>query len=142
MTAKIDVSFLSGRLAKDKEGRNYYFAGDSEHVFLFATKNELNDELKKIMDYSYSVSDIKPVSYKVMGITKEIPEELRKIVLEAYNKLFENEKIEDVQLENYIGEYYLDETNIIDSTENIKLILLIISVVLMIISVVLVILTI
>ena len=142
MAAKIDVSFLSGRLAKDKEGRSYYFAGDEENLFLYATKNDLNDSLKSIMDYSYSVTDVKPESYRVCGITREIPEELKTIVYEAYNKLFSDEQIQEYELDSYIGQYYLDEENLLDETENIKLIILIVSVILMILSAVVIIVTI
>ncbi|MBR1884275.1 MAG: hypothetical protein IJ809_05015 [Clostridia bacterium] len=134
MLAKVDVSFISGKIATDKTGKSYYLIGDEDHIYLYATEKQLNSDLEEIKKYSYSVIDEKPQSYRVEGVTHYIPEELKKITLEAYNKLFTENTIEDITFEHYFGEVYLEDEIVTDNLESFKFMLFIISFALVLIS--------
>lgn len=124
MPAKIDVSFLSGKICT-KGNESFYLAGDKEHIFVFSTTTTLNPELEKIKKYSYSVIDTKPENYRVIGESILIEDGLKEIALKAYNELFKENNIKSEQFEEYFGEYYLKDVEVYDNTESLKHILFI-----------------
>ena len=50
MPAKVDVSFISGKIASSKDGKSFYLIGDSDHIYLYATDKELNNSLEEIFN--------------------------------------------------------------------------------------------
>lgn len=122
MFCKIDVSFITGKIATRGED-SFYLAGDEENIYIIATKNPLPKELEDIKAYSYMVTDEKPKSYKIQGISYEIESDLKDIALKAYNDLFKNQKIDESDFYEYFGEYYLSIDEIYDRKEKIYLII-------------------
>ena len=124
IACKIDVSFITGKIAT-KGNTSFYFAGNDEYLFVVATDKELPNELEEIKKYSYQVTDVKPKSYEVKGVSYLIDEDLQKIVIDSYNNLYPDKTINEDTIYDYIGGYYLNIEDVYDKTETLKLILFI-----------------
>ncbi len=126
IVSKLDVSFITGKIATRGED-SFYLAGDENNIYIISTRNELPDELEKIKEYSYLVTDIKPKSYEIIGVSYEIESELKNIALKAYNELFPNQKLDSQNFEDYFGEYYLNIEEVYDKKESMLFIFFVIS---------------
>lgn len=125
ISCKIDVSFITGKIAQ-KGTLSYYLAGDEKNIFIISTNKKLPNELEEIKKYSYSITDKKPASYRVIGGSYFITDELKSIALNAYNNLFKDQTLNEDEFYDYFGEYYLNIEDIYDDSEDIKLIFFIV----------------
>lgn len=86
----------------DNSGK-FYFLWDDQYIYVaFLNEKEFN---------RLNTEDIKENHLKVSGITKEIPSDIKKLALEAYNENVEkDQKLTSSQFNEYFGVLYLDQT--------------------------------
>ncbi len=107
----MDVSFLTDCFAQYETNSyqdDYYFIGDDDYLVIAKLSKSNFESLKDINSYTYGDIDTKPANARITGMTKTIPDELKKLALEYYNKLYPNNVQTTDTIENYIGNYYID----------------------------------
>ena len=108
-SAYIQVQTITDYFATNGEEK-FYFVSDGQYIYI-AELNEKNFEnLKTIYDYTYRTEDNveKPERIKISGMTKEIPIEFAKIIIEEYNEMVGEELLTDENWYTYVGNVYLE----------------------------------
>lgn len=103
----------------ENEIEKYYIAINGYNWYIVSLSSTDLEELKNIQAYTYGQIDNKPASVKIYGITEGVPEDLKKIAIDFYNKgLEDDEKITIDDFENYFGSVMLNTTKdfLIDTT--------------------------
>ncbi len=95
----------------ENEIEKYYIAINGYNWYIVSLSSTDLEELKNIQAYTYGQIDNKPASVTIYGITEEVPEDLKKIAIDFYNKgLEDDEKITIDDFENYFGSVMLNTT--------------------------------
>ncbi len=122
--AKINLAYVPYKFAAQDETLIYYLAMDKEgYMYVVRLTDETYNELVKLQEEKQN-----EFSYELKGYLFEMPEELRKIVIESYNEISEKQSLTEENLEEYIGSVYLDET--MTPGINYKTVILIIAIIL------------
>lgn len=111
--AHIDANYVSDYFAYYPGNRNkFYFAMD-EKDFMYIVRMSPSNYTK--INNKITTEE----TYKMEGVTKKIPSDIKEIALEVYNELLEeDEQITDDDFENYFGAIYLDlESNAVGANE-------------------------
>lgn len=95
----------------ENEIEKYYIAINGYNWYIVSLSSTDLEELKNIQAYTYGQIDNKPASVTIYGITEGVPEDLKKIAIDFYNKgLEDDEKITIDDFENYFGSVMLNTT--------------------------------
>lgn len=93
----------------DSKVDKYYVASDGNYLMILKIKDSDISKFKDIIDYTYGKTEVDPEPLKVNGVYKQIPSELRKIVIEYYNKNLSNKvTMTTDNFEDYFGICYID----------------------------------
>lgn len=93
------------------DNQNAYFIWDDKYAYIVVLKKEDRESLNAIFEYSYDESKEKPESVRIKGYTKEIPSDLKRIAIECYNEIFEEQILTQSNFSDYLGLIYLDTNN-------------------------------
>jgi len=108
--ASIDVQFLTDSFASDDEDE-YRFAMDKDNYMSIVVLNKNDVEiLKDINDYTYSEDNSieTPATLKILGMTQEIPADLKKLAIESYNENYGESILTENNFEEYVKNIYLN----------------------------------
>lgn len=107
--AYLDVQGLSDEIAiygdaedtNDSTNDRYYIAFNEGYWYVVDLDFDTIDMLKEIQNYTYSTDEnaVAPESVKIYGMTENIPDELRQMLVEFYNEGIEEEY--QISLENF-----------------------------------------
>jgi len=92
----------------DDTSDKYYFVFDDEHLYIVY--------LSKATYQTLNRDDIDVNPTVITGMTKTIPQDVRKLAIEVYNEINEKEILTEENFEDYLGAIYLDTT--VGSSEN------------------------
>ncbi len=110
--ASIDVSLMTDYFAtNDYSGvaHQTYFVWDDKYIYIVDLNDKARKDLEEIYNYSYSSNkENAPVPVRISGMTKIIPNDLKKIAMEAYNTIYIDQPITSDTFSNYLGIVYLD----------------------------------
>lgn len=108
----IDVSLMTDYFATygNDEGKSkfIYFVWDEKYMYVTNLTKDNLEKLKDIMAYSYKEIDNKPKQVRIYGYSKEIENDLKRIIIKSYNEMYEEEFLNNENIDNYLGIYYLD----------------------------------
>lgn len=108
-----DIEMLTDCIATcttDSRVEKYYLATDEQYMIVLEISESQYKNLGDIVAYTYGETDDKPQPYRIMGTTKSIPEELKNIIIEYYNEVFPDSKIDSSNFSDYFGNHYVDTT--------------------------------
>ena len=112
--AKLDVALLTDCIATcetDSGIEEYYVVYDEAgYMYIVELSKTSFYDLEQINKYTYGELEEAPEIAYVTGITESIPEELRKIIIDAYNKGEEEAFLTEENFESYFGAVLLDTT--------------------------------
>lgn len=93
-----------------EENAKFYFVMDKDNYLYIVYMNDKKyDELNK--------ESIKDNSIKINGLTKKIPNDIKDLAIESYNKLMEDTYLTKENFKEYVGLIYLDTvTSVYDSS--------------------------
>lgn len=93
-----------------EENAKFYFVMDKENYLYIVYMNDKKyDELNK--------ESIKDNPIKINGLTKKIPNDIKDLAIESYNKLMEDTYLTKENFKEYVGLIYLDTvTSVYDSS--------------------------
>jgi len=104
--ASINLAYVPFGFAIEGENLKYYFAMDSnEYLYIVRITDKTYE---KIVKQKEEQGD--NFFYELKGYVFEIPSELKKLGIEAYNEAFEKEIFTKSNFEEFVGNVYLDET--------------------------------
>lgn len=87
------------------------FAIDQNNIIYIIelSQNDLN-RLEQIKEYTYSDDDTlsMPAPVQIFGRTQEITPDLKKIAIESYNEIYDEQTVNESNFENYLGTVYLN----------------------------------
>lgn len=102
--AKVEVASVPYAFAEyDNTTEKYYFVFDQEDLMYVVY-------LPRDVYYKLDNETILENPMVIEGMTKPIPEDIRKLAIEVYNEANEEEFLTDENFENYLGSIYLDVT--------------------------------
>lgn len=112
--ASVDVSIMTDYFAtNDYSGVEHktYFVFDKERMYIVDINDDYREQLNAVFDYSYdedeNATPAEAVTLK--GITKTIPDDLKKIAIDSYNDIFKPEtKLTELNFDKYFKGIYLD----------------------------------
>ncbi len=107
----ISYPFASFELS-DAQGLYFVFDEEMCPYIVCMDNDRLETEFKAIYEYTFSDVDTAPVIGEIQGYVMPIDEELKKIAIEEFNYLWDEEIINTGNFEEYFGSYYLDSTYI------------------------------
>ena len=103
----LEINILPYSFAEYKETKNkekYYFALDKNNtLYIVYMDTSLYNNLEKI--------DLEKSPYTLIGLSYNIPQDIKKLAIEVYNEDFKNILTED-NFEQYFGKVFLDTTYI------------------------------
>ncbi|MDF2866277.1 MAG: hypothetical protein K0R72_1095 [Clostridia bacterium] len=108
--ASIDVSLLTEPFA-EKDEQKCSFALDKNNYMYVVVLSEIDTErLKEVKNYTYTEDENVeiPDIVKIKGMTQQIPSDLKKLIIESYNELYEENLINEENFEEYLGNVFLD----------------------------------
>lgn len=117
--AHVDANYLSDYFAYyPGKVDKFYFAMD-ENDYMYIVRMSPSNYTK--ISNAITTDEV----YKMEGVTKKVPSDIRKIALEVYNEMLEeDEQITDADFENYFGTIYLDlEASTVGANEIILVIM-------------------
>lgn len=101
--AYLKIKSISPKFANGEKNKGYYFVSDGDYNYIVLLDKKTAD---KIIN-----SDLEKDNIVIEGITKETPDNLKKIALETYNYGYEDhEKITVKDYSSYFGDIYLEQT--------------------------------
>jgi hypothetical protein len=108
--ATLDVQYLTEPFAS-KDDIECSFAMDKDNNMYIIVLNE--DDLKRlqqIKDYTYSDDEDKqmPESVQIFGRTQEIPLDLKKLAIESYNEIYNEQIINEDNFNEHLSNVYLN----------------------------------
>lgn len=105
----ISYPFASFELSDTQE---FYFVLDSDMVVYIVCmdREQFENDYAAIYDYTFSDDAEFPGLASIEGYAMEIDEELREYAIEEFNYFWGSEVFTDVNLDEYVGYYYLDAT--------------------------------
>lgn len=111
--ASVDVQVMTDYFAtNDYAGIEHktYFVWDNEYLYIVDLNDKTREALNSIYDYSYAEEkqEEKPSPITIKGMTKTIPSDLKKIAIDAYNKLYDEKILTTTNFSDYLGVVYLD----------------------------------
>ncbi|MBE6140025.1 MAG: hypothetical protein E7172_00565 [Firmicutes bacterium] len=93
----------------DRQEKKSYIVLDENMNMYIAVLNEENvEKLQDILAYSYDEIENAPKPIKIYGMTKDIPEDLKKLAIDYYNDGLEENLLTDANFENIMGYVYID----------------------------------
>lgn len=113
--SKVNIQLLTDEFAiygeEDSTDSKYYFAFDEDYCYIVNLTTSTFYSLKEINDYTYTqdADAAIPEPVTVMGMTREIPKELKEIAIDTYNELMGEEIVNEENFEDYLGSVYLCE---------------------------------
>ena len=111
----LNISWLSSEFAvRDDITDAFYYAYDGNYYYIVFLDKEKATELLKM--------DLKNNPVKIIGVTKNIPDDVKKIAIEDYNSSIEDgeEKLTYERFGRVFGNIYLDQTKSISTISNIS----------------------
>lgn len=115
--ACVDVSYMTKYFATytvdNVNKEKVYFIFDEELAYVASLDDDDLKKLDKIMKFSYREEDSEmeePKPVKICGWTKEVPADLKKLAIESYNEIYDEELLKDDNFVDYLGVYYMDST--------------------------------
>lgn len=108
--ASIDVSLLTEPFAENDESECSFVVDKNEYLSVVVLSDDDIERLKAIKEYTYSDDESieAPESIKIQGMTQVIPEDLKKIIIESYNELYDDNSLNEENFEEYMGNVYLN----------------------------------
>ncbi len=111
--AYIDVKLMTDYFATYSEDdvvkSKYYFVWDDNYSYIACLNEDTFKQLKSIFDYSYREGEMEePKSVRIYGNTTGIADDLKKLAIENYNKIYNEEFLNDENAFSYLGMYYLN----------------------------------
>lgn len=110
--ASVDVQVMTDYFAtNDYAGIEHktYFVWDKEYLYIVDLNDKTRESLNTIYDYSYAKEKQEaPTPITIKGMTKTIPSDLKKIAIDAYNKLYDEKVLNLSNFSDYLGIVYLD----------------------------------
>ncbi len=111
--AKIDAQVMTDYFAtNDYNGIEHktYFIWDEENIYIVDLNEKTRVALEPIYNYSYSNDENieKPNSILIKGMTKKIPEDLKKIAIDSLNTFIGREVVNSTNFNQTFGIVYLD----------------------------------
>ena len=108
--ATMYVQYLTEPFAS-KDDKECCFALDKDNIMHIVELNR--DDLKRlqqIKDYTYSDDDKMqmPESVQIFGRTRSIPLDLKKLAIESYNEIYNEQVINENNFNDYLGNVYLN----------------------------------
>ncbi len=86
-----------------------YFVLDEKYIYIVDLNDKSREALNKIYDYSYAEDEKeKPEPVQIKGMTKTIPSDLKKLAIDAYNKMYGEKILTTSNFSDYLGVVYLD----------------------------------
>ena len=99
----LKIKSISAKIATNKKNNGYYIVSDDKYNYIVLLTDKKANELMNM--------DLEKNPVKIYGISKEINNDLKKIVIEKYNNGFdEKDKITIEEYYSYFGDVYLDQT--------------------------------
>lgn len=95
----------------DKKNDRYYIAFNNGYWYVVDLDFETIDKLKELKDYTYSTDEnaVAPDAIKIYGMTENISDELKQMLIDYYNESVEEEnKISLDDFERYFGSALLN----------------------------------
>ena len=95
----------------DKKNDRYYIAFNKGYWYVVDLDFETIDKLKELKDYTYSTDEnaVAPDAIKIYGMTENISDELKQMLIDYYNESVEEEnKISLDDFERYFGSALLN----------------------------------
>ncbi len=125
--AYLDVEGLTEEIAiygteneNDPNNDRYYVAINGGYLYIVDLDFETIDQLKAIQEYTYSTDEnaVPPEPVKIYGMTENIPNELKQMILDYYNNLASEEnKLTLEEFDLYFGSALLNvRRDAIDTT--------------------------
>lgn len=103
----LKISSISPIVAKNDKNNGYYIVSDGNYNYIVLLTNKKAEELIN--------KDLEKNPVTIYGISKEINDELKSIVLEKYNlSIDEKDKIKLKDYYSYFGDLYLDQTLVLN----------------------------
>ena len=113
----LNISWLSSEFAvRDDITDAFYYAYDGNYYYIVFLDKEKATELLNI--------DLQNNPVKIIGVTKNIPDDVKKIAIEDYNSSIEDgeEKLTYERFGRVFGNIYLDQTSDISDTSSMYVI--------------------
>jgi len=115
--ACIDVSYMTEYFAtysSDEETSKWvYFVFDEDYTYMANITGKTLEELEPILNYTYRNEDSEeeqPEPVTICGITETIPDKLKNLAIKSYNKLYDDDIVNEENFYEQLGIYYLDTT--------------------------------
>lgn len=101
--AYIDINTVPYKFAVTSDTTDaYYFVSDDKYMYVIYMGETRFNALDK--------ENIKEVPIHIEGVTKKVPNDVKKIAIKVYNRSLEEEKLTLADFDNYFGSVYLDTT--------------------------------
>lgn len=94
----------------EKEDSKFYIVKDNDYLYIAFMDDAL---YKKII----STENLEAKPYRIEGYTEEIPKDVKKLAIEAYNEAFEEEIVNEENFDSYFGTIYINTNNFYNSSE-------------------------
>lgn len=112
--ASVKASMMTDYFATNDDNgvthKTYFVLDEDNIMYIVDIDSESRERLQKIYDYTYNYDeDLEaPESVELKGMTKEIPSDLKKIAIEAYNQLMGEDYLNTTNFYDNLGAVYLD----------------------------------
>jgi len=94
----------------EKEDSKFYIVKDNDYLYIAFMDDAL---YKKII----SKENLEENPYRIEGYTEEIPKDVRKLAIEAYNEAFEEKIVNVENFDSYFGAIYINTNDYYNSSE-------------------------
>ena len=84
----------------EEDAKFYFVMDENNYLYIVYMKEDKYNEL--------NVDSIEENAIRVTGITKKIPNDIKKLAIESYNEIMEDEYLTDENFKDYVGVVYLD----------------------------------
>lgn len=102
---KLNITSLFS-FAKKGDSLYYYFVSDEDNYLYIA---RITEETYKKLEDLYK-QDNENFSYELKGYIFKIPDDIKELAISSYNKEYNENILNSANLNDYVGECYLDET--------------------------------
>lgn len=108
--ASIDVSLLTEPFAENDEETCSFALDKNDYMYVVVLSETDIERLKEIKNYTYTEDETVeiPEIVKIKGMTQQIPSDLKKLIIESYNELYEEFFLNEENFEEYMGNIFLN----------------------------------
>lgn len=89
----------------DNDNNKFYIVKDSDYLYIVYLNDDAYENISEI-------KDIETTPYRIEGYTEEIPDDVKKLAIDAYNEAFEEEIVTNDNFDDYFGNIYLNTNSL------------------------------